>query len=145
VSRPPPKSKDWPAHVVDPEVAVRVGARTSYAFDDAAGYHADLRASRFGVTTKKAGWDALRHYEIAAAGAVPCFRALDRKPARCAPFGLDRSNCLIYRDADDLLAQVDALDDAGYARLQAGALAWARASTTEARARQFLAACGISP
>jgi hypothetical protein len=140
---PPEKVKDWPAHVVDPEVAERVGARTSYAFASAGDYHADLRASRFGVTTKKAGWDALRHYEIAAAGAVPCFRDLDRKPATCAPFGLDRTNAIVYSSADDLLAQVAALDDAGYARLQAGALAWARASTTTVRAREFLEACGL--
>ena len=143
VEEPPHKSKDWPAHVVDPDVAPRVGAQTAYAFEDAAAYHADLRAARFGVTTKKAGWDALRHYEIAAAGAVPCFRDLDRKPPRCAPHGLDRTNCVIYRDADDLIAQTGALDDAAYARLQQGALAWARRSTTEVRARQFLEACGL--
>ena len=143
VDAPPAKTKDWPAHVVDREVAPRVGAQTSYAFADAAAYHADLRASRFGITTKKAGWDALRHYEIAAAGAVPCFRDLDRKPPRCAPFGLDRSNTIIYRDADDLLAQTAALDDARYAELQAGALQWARRSTTVERARQFLEACGL--
>jgi hypothetical protein len=143
VVSPPAKTKDWPAHVVDFEVAQRLGAQTAYAFEDAAAYHADLRASRFGVTTKKAGWDALRHYEIAAAGAVPCFRDLDRKPPRCAPHGLDRSNCVIYRDAADLIAQTRALDEASYAALQAGALAWARASTTEARARAFLETCGL--
>jgi hypothetical protein len=66
------------------------------------------------------------------------------RPARCAPFGLDRTNCVVYRDADDLLAQVDALDAAAYARLQHGALAWARASTTVVRARAFLAACGLA-
>jgi hypothetical protein len=141
--QPPAKTKDWPAHVVDPEVAQRVGAQATYAFEDAAAYHADLRASRFGVTTKKAGWDALRHYEIAAAGAVPCFRDLDSKPARCAPHGLDRSNCIVYRDTADLLEQTSALSDAAYAELQAGALAWARASTTEARARAFLKDCGL--
>ncbi len=140
VAVPPEKTKDFPAHVVDPEVAARVGAQTRYAFDDAGAYHADLRASRFGVTTKKAGWDALRHYEIAAAGAVPCFRDLDRKPATCAPHGLDRSNCVIYRDADDLLAQTARVD---YGALQAGALAWARANTTVVRARALLAACGL--
>jgi hypothetical protein len=141
VDEPPAKRKDWPGHVVDVEVATRVGARTAYAFDTAAAYHDDLRDSRFGVTTKRAGWDALRHYEIAAAGAVPCFRELDRKPATCAPFGLNRGNAIAYRDADDLLEQVAALDDEGYARLQEGAIAWARASTTEARARQFLRTC----
>jgi hypothetical protein len=140
---PPPKAKDWPVHVVDPDVAGRVSGQTAYAFSDAAAYHADLRSSRFGVTTKKAGWDALRHYEIAAAGAVPCFRDLDRKPATCAPFGLNRTNAIAYSRADDLLSQVAALDEDSYRRLQAGALAWARASTTVARAREFLSACGL--
>jgi hypothetical protein len=143
VDGPPQKSKDWPAHVVDAEVAARVGAQTSYAFEDAAEYHADLRSSRFGITTKKEGWDALRHYEIAAAGAVPCFRDLDRKPATSAPFGLDSTNTIIYSDAGDLLAQVGALDGPAYDALRRGALEWARRSTTEVRAREFLTACGL--
>jgi hypothetical protein len=143
VTEAPAKTKDWPAHVVDHDVAARVGAQSAYAFDDAGAYHADLQASRFGVTTRKAGWDALRHYEIAAAGAVPCFRDLDRKPPRCAPHDLGQSNCLTYRDAEDLLEQVGALDEAAYTALQEGALAWARASTTAVRARQFLGACGL--
>jgi hypothetical protein len=143
VDSPSHKDRDWPAHVVDTEVGARIGASASYAFEDGAEYHADLRRARFGVTTKKAGWDALRHYEIAAAGAVPCFRDLDMKPATCAPFGLGEDNCIAYHDADDLFSKVARLDDASYARLQAGALEWARANTTVARAREFLAACGL--
>ncbi len=144
VPEPSPKTKEWPAHIVDPELADRVGGQTSYAFEDAAAYHADLRASRFGITVKRAGWDALRHYEIAANGAVPCFRDLDRKPGACAPFGLaDGVNCIGYRDADDLLGRVAALGDDAYDTLQRGALAWARENTTEARARWFLAAIGL--
>lgn len=141
---PAEKLKEWPAHIVDPEVAERVGGQTSYAFEDADAYHADLRAARFGVTVKRAGWDALRHYEIAANGAVPCFRELDRKPPGCAPHGLvDGVNCIVYRDADALLARVAALDDASYAALREGALAWARANTTVDRAREFLSANGL--
>ena len=138
---PAEKRKEWPAHIVDPEVAERVGGQTAYAFDDAAAYHDDLRGSRFGVTVKRAGWDALRHYEIAANGAVPCFRDLDRKPAGCAPHGLvDGANCISYRNADDLLARVARLDDSAYSALRDGALAWVRANTTVDRAREFLAA-----
>jgi len=37
---------------------------------------------------KRGGWDCLRHYEIAAAGAVPCVRQLEGKPSSCAPHGL---------------------------------------------------------
>jgi hypothetical protein len=144
VGAPPAKRKDWPAHVVDPEVAKRVGGSTDYAFDDAEAYHDDLRASRFGVTAKREGWEALRHYEIAAAGAVPCFRDLQRKPPLCAPHGLvDGGNCIAYRDADDLMSRVEALDAAGYAALQQGAIEWARANSTVERACDFLRAVGL--
>ncbi|HEX4188697.1 MAG TPA: glycosyltransferase [Solirubrobacteraceae bacterium] len=143
VAEAPAKETDFPTHVVDAEVAGRVGGQTGYAFEHESDYRSDLARSRFGVTTKRAGWDALRHYEIAASGAVPCFRDLHLKPATCAPFGLDDTNCIAYRDAEDLLAQVAALDDAGYARLQAGALAWARANTTIVRARELLERCGV--
>jgi hypothetical protein len=144
VTTPPAKTKDWPVHVVDAEVAYRVGGETDHAFDSSDDYQADLRMSRFGITTKREGWDALRHYEIAANGALPCFRRLEDKPPRCPPYGLaDGTNAISYRDADDLLARVAALSDADYERLQAGALAWARANTTLVRAREFLRATGL--
>lgn len=144
VDAPRAKEKDFPKHIVDPEVAGRVGGQTDYAFADEADYRADLMRSRFGITTKREGWDALRHYEIAACGAVPCFKSLDRKPARCAPFGLDASNSISYSDADHLLAKLSKLDDASYAQLQAGALAWAHAHSTVARARWLLQQCGVA-
>jgi hypothetical protein len=140
---PPAKDRDFPRHIVDPELAARVGGQGDYAFNDEADYRRDLQRSRFGVTVKRAGWDALRHYEIAACGAVPCFRRLDRKPVTCAPFGLDVGNCIAYKDADDLLTQIGTLDEGCYAALQAGALAWAAANTTVARAQELLKACGI--
>jgi hypothetical protein len=145
VSSAPEKDKDFPRHVVDLELAELVGGQTGYAFDSESDYRADLQRSRFGVTAKREGWDALRHYEIAANGAVPCFRELARKPATSAPFGLDDSNCIAYEDAEQLLARTTALSDIEYAELQAGALAWARASTTTARALELLYACGVEP
>jgi hypothetical protein len=145
VDRPPAKSQDFPRHIVDPELARRIGGQTGHAFATEAEYIADLRASRFGITTKREGWDALRHYEIVAAGAVPCFRALRTKPPGCPPHGLDATNSIDYADADDLLARVAALGDGDYSALQSGALAWARANSTVARARWFLAECGLGP
>jgi hypothetical protein len=143
VAAAPAKEKDFPRHIVDVDLAERLGGQPAHVFADEDGYRRDLQASRFGITTKREGWDALRHYEIAANGAVPCFRGLDRKPATSAPFGLDRSNCVIYSDADDLRAQVAALDEEGYARLQRGALTWVRANTTVQRARQLLDDLGL--
>ena len=142
VGEPPPKSQLLATHVVDREAAERLGREWGdhgvYSFTDEESYYADLRRSRFGITTKRAGWDALRHYETAANGCVPAFRDLDRKPTTCAPHGLDRSNCVVYGDFDHLQRQLDEISEDLYAELQANALAWARNNSTTARARQFL-------
>jgi len=138
------KEKTFASHVVDEEVAPRIGGQTAYAFESEVDYYDDLRRSRFGITTKRAGWDCMRHYELAANACVPCFRALDRKPPVCAPHGLNETNCIVYHSAEDLLRKINELDESQYMRLQAGALSWARANTTVARAREFLVACGLS-
>jgi hypothetical protein len=143
VGEPARKDKDFPRHIVDEELAARLGGQSAHAFADEAAYRADLQAARFGITTKREGWDALRHYEIAANGAVPCFRDLERKPPTCAPFGLDASNCIVYGNAEELLSRIAGLAPEEYDALQAGALAWARANTTTVRARELLSACGI--
>jgi hypothetical protein len=140
-----PKTKLLATHVVDPEVAeLTPDASSAYAFDSEEEYFADLRASRFGVTTKKAGWDCMRHYELAASGCVPCFRDLDAKPSLTAPHGLDASNCVPYTDARELLDRVGSMGDAEYDRLREGALRWARANTTRARALELLEGLGQS-
>ncbi len=135
------KEKVFACHVVDEEAAPRIGGQTSYAFESEAAYYDDLQVSRFGITTKRAGWDCLRHYELAANGCVPCFRNLDRKPPLSAPHGLSESNCVVYHSADDLLRKVEGLPESEYANIQTAALAWAKANTTVARAQEFLAAC----
>lgn len=134
------KSKDFPKHIVDEELVAQLdGHQSGYAFQRESDYVADLRASRFGITTKRAGWDCMRHYEVAAAGAVPCFRDLEQKEPSCAPHGLSSQNCIGYGSALGLLHRVRALHPDDYARLRAGALKWARENTTRARARAFLA------
>jgi hypothetical protein len=144
VEEPPEKLKPFTTHVVDAEVAGRVGAKSEYAFDTEDDYYADLRASRFGITTSPAGWDSLRHYEVAASGCVICFRDLDRKPPTCAPHGLEPGrNCLTYGDADELLRKIDAMTDDEYGTLEVGALEWARANSTRRRAEEFLALLGF--
>lgn len=139
----PDKRKDFPDHIVDLELGERLGRRLAHerahVFEREADYLEDLRASRYGVTTRRAGWDALRHLELAAAGAALCFRNLERKPATCAPHGLrDGENCLAYTDVDALLARIDATSDKERARLAGGSLRWAQANTTVERARSFL-------
>ena len=136
---PPAKTKLFPRHIVDPEVAEHVpDSATDHVFDNERDYYADLRASRFGISVKRAGWDAIRHYELAASGCVLCFRDLDKKPATCAPDGLDDTNAIIYHNRQELMAKIERLPDVEYARLQAGALAWVRQHTTVKRAEQLL-------
>jgi len=134
----------WPHHIVDPEVRKLVnGATSGYAFEAESDYYADLRGARFGITTKRAGWDCLRHYEIAANGAVPCFRNLSSKPVTCAPHGLSEDNSVSYTSAADLLKKIERLSDADYERRRRGALDWARRNSTRQRARQVLLALGV--
>jgi hypothetical protein len=141
VRETPPKTKDFARHVVDPEVAARVpGSATEHVFECERDYYADLRASRWGITTKREGWETIRHYEIAANGAVPAFRDLDRKPHTSAPHGLGAGNALSYRNWEDLRAQIARVDETRYAELQAGALAWAHRNTTVERAKEILSA-----
>jgi hypothetical protein len=145
VTAPPLKTKDFPIHIVDSEVAAFVpGSATSYAFATEAAYYGDLQSSRFGITTKRSGWDCLRHYEIAANGAVPCFRDLDTKPITCAPHGLvPGENCLSYRNAPELLKVVDSIDTTTYNTLQKGAREWIRGRTTSRVAREVIKSWSI--
>lgn len=138
----PIKTKEFPGHIVDAEVAVHVpGSGTTYAFASEAEYYADLQASRFGITTKRAGWDCLRHYEIAANGCVPCFRDLEKKPDTCAPHGLVSGvNCLSYRNSSELLKMTNTISGAQYRELVGGALQWASKNTTVQRAHHVLVA-----
>jgi hypothetical protein len=142
------KSQLFGRDLVDPEFARTdpIGSRNDYRFASEGDYYADLRRSRFAITTKRGGWDCLRHYEIAANGCVPCFRDLGKKPDACAPHGLiPGQNCLEYESREHLLRQIDALSDTDYDRLRRGALAWARANTTTRRAVAMLEQLGWRP
>ena len=120
---------------------VRAHCRRDYAFLEEDSYREELATSYFAVTMKKAGWDCMRHYEIASNGCVPCFHRLDRKSRFGSPFGLvDGENCIAFETADDLERKAAALLDSGrYDRVADGALRWSRAHTCEEVARDFLA------
>ena len=135
----PNKSQLFPSHIIDQDLSIKFGASMNYVFADEQSYRNDLANSRFGITTRRAGWDCLRHYEIAAAGAVICFRDLVQKPVGCAPHGLiDGLNCISYRSSDELLNRMDKLSDQQELELQNAALAWAQSASTKYRALQLL-------
>lgn len=52
----------------------------NYTYDCEEDYYSEYKKSLFAVTTKKAGWDCLRHYEIIANGCIPYFLHIDLCP-----------------------------------------------------------------
>ncbi len=133
------KIKLFGRHIVDPEVAANVeGSSTGYVFDNEGDYYYDLQISKFAITTKRAGWDCIRHYEIAANGAVMCFKDLDLKHNMCAPHGLDSTNCVIYKDYNDLITKVYSISDEEYLSLQYNSIKWVNNNTTKAIANNIL-------
>lgn len=136
----PNKIKLFPKHIVDEEVVRNVeGSSTKYAFENEAEYYHDLQISKFGITTKRAGWDCLRHYEIAANGAVICFKDLEKKEKTCAPHGLvDQENCISYSDFEDLNYKINNLSEEEYKRIQLNSLEWIKENTTKFRANSLI-------
>ena len=140
------KMQLFASHCVDPEVAEACGLQTSYAFASENAYYDDLALSRFAVTTKRGGWDCLRHYEIAAAGALPCVKYLETKPDTCAPHGLQAGlNCISYKHWSDLQDQVSTLNAKPdvYNRLLHASQRWVFHHTTTNAARRLLDAVSL--
>lgn len=52
----------------------------SYIYEDEASYFNQYKKSHFGVTTKKAGWDCMRHYEILSCNTLLFFPDILSKP-----------------------------------------------------------------
>jgi len=61
------------AHIIPGDIS-------TYIYDNENDYYNDYAISYFGKTTKKAGWDCLRHYEIIANGCIPYFPDLSECP-----------------------------------------------------------------
>jgi hypothetical protein len=56
------------------------GQPETYVFKSEQQYYEDYQKSYYGVTTKKAGWDCMRHYEILGNNCVPYFVGLEDCP-----------------------------------------------------------------
>ncbi len=112
---------------------------SNYYYTEEDEYYKDIQISKFGVTTKRAGWDCLRHYEYAANGAVLCFKDLNKKYFECAPFGLNDTNCIIYNNKEHLISQIDCLSDDQYQVLLTNTFNWVKSKSTVAVANQFMA------
>jgi len=52
----------------------------TYTYDNENDYYNEYKQSLFAITTKKAGWDCMRHYEILANGCIPHFPNIEDCP-----------------------------------------------------------------
>ena len=52
----------------------------TYIYHNEEDYYAEYRQSLFATTTKKGGWDCMRHYEIMANGCIPYFPTIEECP-----------------------------------------------------------------
>ncbi len=57
------------------------GGKKTYSFDKEEAYYREYQESWFALTTKKGGWDCMRHYEIVANSCIPLFKDIDQCPA----------------------------------------------------------------
>ena len=56
------------------------GVPSTYIYTTEAEYYQQYRDSFFATTTKKGGWDCMRHYEIMACGCIPYFPGIEQCP-----------------------------------------------------------------
>lgn len=56
------------------------GNLKTYIYSTEREYYAEYQSSYFAMTTKKAGWDCMRHYEIIANGCLPYFPEIEKCP-----------------------------------------------------------------
>jgi hypothetical protein len=139
------KNKMFNRHIVDEEVARNeensffssIGSDRHY-FVREEEYYEDLKRSKFGITTKRMGWDCMRHYELAANGSVLCFKDLDQKDPFCAPRGLNTNNCIAYQDYADLMKKINSLSPERYKLLLKNNYDWIEENTTTKVAQKFI-------
>ena len=56
------------------------GKLDTYIYTNESDYYNEYQQSLFALTTKKAGWDCMRHYEIIANGCIPYFPDIEQCP-----------------------------------------------------------------
>ena len=56
------------------------GLVETYIYQDETDYYNQYKESMFAKTTKKSGWDCMRHYEILASGCIPYFPDIENCP-----------------------------------------------------------------
>jgi len=133
--------KTVPDHAIFREIGDLGGGFSHHKFTDENEYYMDLSRSWFGLSSKKGGWDTLRHYEIIAAGALLLFRDYNQKPEYCSPMNLP---AVSYSSPEELNSTMNNLVVDGkptdeYIKLLDSQRKWlVDEATTKARAQYIL-------
>jgi hypothetical protein len=138
------KLKTFQTHIVDEEIALKIKESQFSAigsdklfFNTEETYFKDLQESKFGITTKRGGWDCLRHYELAANGAVICFKDLNKKSTNCAP-NIVGSDCIAYDNYEHLITKIGSITELEYNKYLKLNYSWIEANTTIAKAEYLI-------
>jgi hypothetical protein len=87
------------------------GKIETYIYNNETDYYNEYKKSLFAKTTKKGGWDCLRHYEIMANGCIPYFPDIEKCPEKTMfilPKDLIKEgNNLYYKYKDKKLSEID--------------------------------------
>jgi len=76
------------------------GGKKHHVFINEKEYFDDLATSWFGLSCKRGSWDALRNYEIIAAGSLLLYRDYLDKPISCSPRDVP---CISYSTKEELM------------------------------------------
>ncbi len=105
---------DYPPIKIQKMATIIPGDISTYIYDNQEDYYGGYQKSFFGITTKKGGWDCLRHYEILMNGCIPLFPNLEE----CDPYTLtnfpkdyiiDINKNIDSLSNNDLLSHIDQL------------------------------------
>jgi hypothetical protein len=81
------------------------GKLDTYIYTNESDYYNEYQQSLFALTTKKAGWDCMRHYEIIANGCIPYFPDIEKCPPNTMalfPKDLIKEGNLLYNRYKEL-------------------------------------------
>ena len=119
----------WPR----PRLVAEYEPGMPYRYDAEQDYYEGYRTASFAKTSKKAGWDCLRHYEIMAAGCIPLFEGIEDLPA-------DSCLTLPKRALERAQHEWESMDEATIAAVGQQIFNWCRTyCTTRVLAERVLA------
>ena len=115
------------------------GKIDTYIYTNELDYYNEYRKSLFALTTKKAGWDCMRHYEIIANGCIPYFPDIEQCPPNTLallPKDLLKEGNLLYITLKDTELNTDNMKKCK--ELSEKLLAYMRDHLTTARMARYI-------